>query len=117
MAVSDTPLGQVFGQDGHFEHERAVLVLVLEDHADELLADIDLGGVLLLRARDQRDARIGEGATQVGFDLADGLLVHAYAPAAILRRNLAARGGAANLRSRSRTQPRPKCGPCSAPAP
>src|SRR5258708_3793225 len=41
-------LGKVLGEDGHLEHERAVLVLVLEHHADELLADIDLGGVLLL---------------------------------------------------------------------
>jgi hypothetical protein len=33
---------QILRQDGHLEHEGAVLVLVLIDDADELIADIGL---------------------------------------------------------------------------
>ncbi len=76
--MSSRPRGgsvQVFAQDGHFEHERAVLVLILIDHADELLADIDLGGVLLLRTRLQDDALGAEGAAQVALDALDVVVV------------------------------------------
>ena len=39
-------LQQVLFQDRHLELERAVIILVVdEQHADELLADIDLGGI------------------------------------------------------------------------
>src|SRR5215813_4702697 len=70
-------LGKILAQDRHLEHERAVLVLVLIDDAHELLADVDLAGVLLPRPRLQPDARIGESPAQMALDLADHSFVHA----------------------------------------
>jgi hypothetical protein len=44
---SSVVLDAVFFQDRHLELERAVVVFVIdEQHADELLADIDLGGIV-----------------------------------------------------------------------
>src|SRR5204862_62848 len=43
---------QVLFQDRHLELERAIVILVIdEQHADEFLADIDLGRVVLFRPR------------------------------------------------------------------
>lgn len=43
-------IDEIVLEDRHLELERAIIVLVVdEEHADELLADIDLGAVILLR--------------------------------------------------------------------
>jgi phosphate starvation-inducible PhoH-like protein len=67
---------QVFGQDGHLEHEGAVVVLILEHDADELFADVDLAGVLLFRALLQRDLGVSEGALEVRLDALDAVVFH-----------------------------------------
>ena len=53
-----------------------LLVVVDEQDADELLADIDLGGVLLLRPRHHADLGIAEHALEIGVELPDFLNVH-----------------------------------------
>src|SRR5690606_20513628 len=69
-------LRQVLGQDSHFKHEGAVAVLVGKDDADELVTDIDLGGIIRLGAGLQLDATGIEGALQMGFDALDVGFVH-----------------------------------------
>ena len=92
-------LGQVFRQDGHLEHERAIAVLVFEHHADELFADVDLSGILLLWTRRERNTGVRKGPPKVALDLPDHSFVHANS---LLKAqpsgNLAGRDGYENLR-------------------
>src|SRR5512144_2880320 len=70
-------VGQIFLEDRHLELERAIVVLVIdEQHADELLADIDFGGVVLFRPRHDTDLGIAEYALEIGVELPDFLNVH-----------------------------------------
>ena len=76
-ARASPDVGQIFLEDRHLELERAIVVLVIdEQHADELLADIDLGGVVLLRPRHDADLGIAEYALEIGVELPDFLNVH-----------------------------------------
>ena len=64
-------------EDRHLEIVRAVVVLVVdEQHADELLADIDLGRVVLLRPRHHANLGVAEHALEIGVELPDFLNVH-----------------------------------------
>src|SRR6266699_557775 len=72
---------QIGAEDRHLKIVRALLVLVVhEQNADELLADVDLGGILLLRPRHHPDAGVAEQALEVRFDLTDFLNVHRCLP-------------------------------------
>ena len=74
---ASSDVGQIFLEDRHLKLERAIVVLVIdEQHADELLADIDLGGVVLLRPRHDADLGIAEHALEIGVELPDFLNVH-----------------------------------------
>ena len=71
------PTDQIVFEDRHLELERAIIVLVVdEQHADELLADIDLGGIVLLRPWHDADLGIAEYALEIGVELSDFLNVH-----------------------------------------
>ena len=49
---SSALIDQIVLEDSHLELERAIVVFIVdEQHADEFLTDIDLGGVVLLRPR------------------------------------------------------------------
>src|SRR5262245_32591683 len=81
MRRNRTDLLQIRAEDRHLEIVGAFRVLVVdEQHADELLADIDLGGVVLLRPRHHADARVAEQPLQIGLDLADFLSFHGALP-------------------------------------
>ena len=68
---------QVGAEDRHLEIVGALVVLVVhEQHADELLADIDLGGIILLRPRPYLNARVVEQPFQIHVDLFDVLHIH-----------------------------------------
>ena len=68
---------QILLEDRHLELERAIVVLVIdEQHADELLADIDLRRIVLLRPRHDADFRIAEQTLEIGVKLPDFLNVH-----------------------------------------
>jgi hypothetical protein len=70
-------LDQVVLEDRHLELERAIIVLIVDKQdADELLADIDLGGVILLRARHYANLGIAEHTLEIGVELPDFLNVH-----------------------------------------
>jgi hypothetical protein len=57
--------------------ERAIIVFVIdEQHADEFFADIDFGGVVLLRARHHAELLVAEHALEIGVELSDFLNVH-----------------------------------------
>lgn len=59
-------------QNGHLESVGHFAVLVVpEDHADELAADMDFGGILLLRALQHRDGIEPEQVSKVFFDAPD----------------------------------------------
>jgi len=61
--------------------ERAIVVFIVdEQHADELLADIDLGRVVFLRPRHDADLGIAEHALQIRVKLPDFLNVHDLLP-------------------------------------
>ena len=54
---------EIAAQDRHLEVIRPLVVFVVdEQHADEFVADIDLGGIVLLRPRHDADARIAAGS-------------------------------------------------------
>ena len=74
---------------GHFYSEKvplgsiviSIVILVIdEQHADELLADIDLGGIVLLRPRHDADLGIAEYALQIRVELSHFLDVHGKSP-------------------------------------
>ena len=70
-------LDQIVLEDRHLELERAVVVFIVdEQHADEFLADIDLGRIVLLRPRHHADLGIAEQALEIGVELPDFLNVH-----------------------------------------
>ena len=70
-------LDQIVLEDRHLELERAIVVLVVDkEHADELFADIDLGGIVLLRPRHDTDLGIAEHALEIGVEFSDFLNVH-----------------------------------------
>ena len=57
LAGCSALIDQILLEDRHLELERAVVVFVVdEQHADEFLADIDLGRVVLLRPRHHANA-------------------------------------------------------------
>ena len=69
-------LHQIVLEDRHLELERAIVVLVIdEQHADELLANIDFSGIVLLRPRHHADLRITEYALEISVELPDFLNV------------------------------------------
>src|SRR5437867_3347703 len=69
---------QIGGQDRHLEIVGALRVLVVhEQDADEFLADIDLGGILLLGPRHHPDAGVAEQLFEIHIQFADFLDVHA----------------------------------------
>src|ERR1700757_3273144 len=77
MKPTKALLDQIVLEDRHLELERAIVVLVIdEQHADELLADIDLGRIVLLRARHDPDLGIAEHALEIGVEFPDFLNVH-----------------------------------------
>src|SRR5262245_50788833 len=70
-------VGQILLENRHLKLERAIVILVIdEQHADELLADIDLSGVVLFRPRNNADLRFAEYALEIGVELPDFLNVH-----------------------------------------
>jgi hypothetical protein len=77
-------------QDRHLEIVRPLVVFIVdEQHTDELIADIDFGGIVLLRPRHHADARIGEQLLEISVELFDFLHVHRGPP----ERDPIARGG------------------------
>src|SRR6185312_5174261 len=82
-------IDEIVLEDRHLELERAIVVLVVdEENADELLADIDLGRVILLRPRHDADLGIAEYALQIRIELSDFFDVHGKSPIKIGRRVL-----------------------------
>src|SRR5215831_13783268 len=76
-------LFQIGREDRHLEIVAALIVLVVdEQHADELLADIDLGGIVLFRTRHDTQPGVAEQLSHIIFQLADFLDVHgsSFAP-------------------------------------
>jgi hypothetical protein len=72
-----TLFDQIVLEDRHLELEGAIIVLVVdEEHADELLADIDFSGIVLLGARHDTDLGIAKYALEIGVELPDFLNVH-----------------------------------------
>ena len=70
-------VGEIVFQDRHLELERTVVVLVVDEQdADEFLADVDLGGIILLRARHHANFRIAEQTLQICVEFPDFLNVH-----------------------------------------
>ena len=58
---------QIGFENGHLEIVGAVVVLVVhEQYADEFFADIDFGGIILLRLRHRANARIAEQPLEIG---------------------------------------------------
>src|SRR3954471_10901797 len=79
--VASLLIDEIVLEDRHLELERAIVVLVVdEEHTDEFLADIDLGGIILLRPRHDADLGIAEYALQVRVELPDFLDVHGRSP-------------------------------------
>jgi hypothetical protein len=75
---NESGLLEIGPQDRHLEIVRPFVVFVVhEDDTDELFADIDLGGIVLLRPRHHPHARIVEQPLEIGVDLPDFLHVHA----------------------------------------
>src|SRR6266566_8166372 len=63
---------QIVFEDRHLELERAVVVFIVdEQNANEFLADIDLGRVVLFRARYHADLGIAEQALEIGVEFPD----------------------------------------------
>ena len=76
-AENSALLDQIVLEDRHLELERAVVVLVIDEQdADEFLADIDLGRIVLFRPRHHADLGISEHALEIGVELPDFLNVH-----------------------------------------
>src|ERR1700760_4755700 len=70
-------IDQIVFQNSHLELERAIVVLVIdEQHADEFLANIDLGGIVLLGTRNHADFGVAEYTLEVGVEFPDFLNVH-----------------------------------------
>ena len=68
-------------EDRHLELVGPVIVLVIdEQHADEFLADINLGGIVLLRARHDADFWVAEQALEISVELPDFRNVHGVSP-------------------------------------
>jgi hypothetical protein len=66
MTASLFLIDQLVFQDRHLELELAIIVPVVdEQHADELLADIDFGGVILLPPQHDADNGIAEYGLQI----------------------------------------------------
>ena len=64
--------GQIDVEDGHREIVGQVaVVIVLEDDAEEFLAEIELAGIVLARARLHLQRRILERPLEIGVELAD----------------------------------------------
>src|SRR5882757_503392 len=81
LPLVSAEIDQVFLENRHLELERAIVVLVIdEQHPDELLADIDLGGVVLFRPWHDADLRIAEYTLEIGVELPDFLNVHGASP-------------------------------------
>ena len=76
-AAASALLDQIVLEDRHLELERAIVVLVIdEQHADEFLADIDLGRIVLFRPRHHANLGIAEQALEIGVEFPDFLNVH-----------------------------------------
>src|ERR1700761_264132 len=73
-SVVSADVDQVVLEDRHLELERAIVVF--EQHADELVTDIDFGGIVLFRPRRDPDLRISEQALEISVELPDFLNVH-----------------------------------------
>ena len=74
-------IDEVVLEDRHLELERAIIVLVVdEEHTDEFLADINLGGIILLRPRYDADLGIAEYALRIRVELPNFLDVHGKSP-------------------------------------
>src|SRR3569833_1160629 len=59
-------------EDRHLELIGPIVVLVIdEQHADEFLADINLRGIVLFRARHDADFLIAERALEISVELSD----------------------------------------------
>src|SRR4029079_787362 len=93
MTCLDVRFVEVRVENGHLEGERLAVVLE-EQHRDDLLADIALGGILLLWPRHRLDIRIAEKIAQerarflqVGFRYVDLKIVRAVAVFGVERQN------------------------------
>src|SRR6202040_731603 len=76
-AKTSALLDQIVLENRHLELKRAVVVFIIdEQHADEFLTDIDLGGIVLLRPRHHANLGIAEKAFEIGVELPDFLNVH-----------------------------------------
>jgi hypothetical protein len=70
-------VSQIFLENRHLKLEGTIVVLIIDEkYADKLLANIDLGGVVLLRTRNDADLGIAEYALEIGVELPDFLNVH-----------------------------------------
>jgi hypothetical protein len=70
-------LDEIVLKDGHLELEGTVVVFIIdEQHADELLSDIDLSGIIFLRPRHHADFGIAKQTLEIGVELPDFLNVH-----------------------------------------
>jgi hypothetical protein len=68
---------EIVFEDRHLELIRAIVVLVIdEQHADEFLADINLGGIVFFRTRHDSDFLIAERALEISVELSDFGNVH-----------------------------------------
>src|SRR4051812_20094377 len=75
--VASLLIDEIVLEDRHLELERAIVVLIIdEEHTDEFLADIDLGGIILLRPRHDANPGVAENALEIGVELPDFLNVH-----------------------------------------
>src|SRR5262249_50878689 len=78
---AEARLLEVDAEDRHVEIIRALAVLVVDEQdADVFVADVDFGGIVLLRARHDANARVAEQALEIGVELADFLNVHGPLP-------------------------------------
>src|ERR1700730_14217972 len=70
-------LDQIVLEDRHLELKRAVVIFIVDKQdADEFLADIDLGRIVLLRPRHHANPGISEHTLEISVELPDFLNVH-----------------------------------------
>jgi hypothetical protein len=84
-AAASALLDQIVLQDRHLKLKRAIVVLVIdEQHADELLANIDFCRVVLFGPRHHTNLLIAEQALKIGVEFPDFLNVHGSLSNAVL---------------------------------
>src|SRR6202140_5656832 len=76
-ASASALLDQIVLEDRHLELKRAVVVFIVDKQdADEFLANIDLGRIVLLRPWHHANFGIAEQALEIGVEFPDFLNVH-----------------------------------------